>query len=366
MDPIAEAELVANYLSTRLFDEAWYRARYLDVGVAGIDPLLHFVRFGIAERRQPNPYFDGDWYLANNTDVANLNLDPLVHYARHGDAEGRRPHPLFDAAWYRKAHELPADQHALLHFLAERHTGRYAPCPELFPVPFLTPYRDDPALGVDPFEHYINDMAAQGRECFPDYDILRESGLIDENYYLINATDVHEAELDPVVHYCRFGWWENRRPNIYFEIGWYRQTNPDLVRLNINPLVHDILVGEPHNRRPVVYFDPGWYRSTYDVPANQTCLAHFLSRRRSQTVSPTPLFDVAWYVAQNREELGTTRDPFAHYLQAGTIRDLNPSADFDAVAYRRTHLGRPSRAFAHIMRPDEHNPLVHRLRAEYQ
>ena len=60
----------------------------------------------------------------------------------------------------------------------------------------------------------------------------------------------------------------------------------------------------------------------------QVALAHFLTHRRSQAFSPTPLFDVAWYVEQHGEEVASNRDPFAHFLQAGTYRDIDPSPAF--------------------------------------
>ena len=95
-------------------------------------------------------------------------------------------------------------------------------------------------------------------------------------------------------------------------------------------------------------------------------LAHFLTHRRSQAFSPTPLFDVAWYVEQHADEVAGNRDPFAHFLQAGTYRDIDPSPSFSAAEYRRRHLGRPSRQFRQLMHPDRDNPLVHHLRAEYR
>jgi hypothetical protein len=137
-------------------------------------------------------------------------------------------------------------------------------------------------------------------------------------------------------------------------------------RLKVNPLVHYIVEGEADGRRPVPYFDPHWYRETYAVPVGQLALAHFLLYRRSQMLSPTPYFDVAWYVEQHRQEVAGRRDPFAHFLQAGTFRDIDPSPAFNAAEYRRRHLGRPSRRFRQLMRPDRDNPLVHFLRAEYR
>ncbi|HVC59538.1 MAG TPA: hypothetical protein VND19_04105 [Acetobacteraceae bacterium] len=349
-----------------LFDAAWYLRVYPDVGQAGLDPVVHFVRHGWQEGRKPNPYFDTAWYLMAYPDVTGSAMNPLVHYLRHGDLEGRRPAPFFDPDWYRAAHDLAPDRLALRHFLPRRGSGRFAPCAALYAVPFLPPWREHAARGQDPFRHYLDDMARARQETFPDPALLKASGLVDANYYLVNSSDVHEAALDPTLHFCRFGWAEKRKPNIYFDTGWYLASNPRVVRLGLNPLVHYVCEGEAANRRPVPYFDPGWYRATYGIPPEQGALAHYLAHRRSQAFSPTPLFDVDWYVARHAEELGPRRDPFAHFLQAGTLGDVDPSPAFGAADYRRRHLGRVSRGFRNLMHAEADNPLIHHLRAEYR
>jgi len=45
-------------LRSGLFDAGWYLARYPDVAGSGMDPLLHYLRFGIHEGRLPNPALD--------------------------------------------------------------------------------------------------------------------------------------------------------------------------------------------------------------------------------------------------------------------------------------------------------------------
>jgi hypothetical protein len=349
-----------------LFDGAWYLSENPDVRDSELEPLVHFCRYGWREDRRPNQYFEPGWYLEHYPDVRAVDMNPLLHYVRYGDHEGRRPVWYFDPFWYRSVYNLPVDALTLAHFLVQRTSGRFAPMPELWAVLHLAPYCDDPATGDDPFAHYLNDMVRERREPLPDLDIVRTSGLVDPNYYLINGADVHEAQLDPVEHFCRYGWREGRKPNIYFDTHWYLQTNPLVERLKIDPVVHYVLEGEMADRRPVPYFDPLWYRETYAILSGELALAHFLTHRRSQAFSPTPLFDVAWYVEQHGEEVAGNRDPFAHFLQAGTYRDIDPSPDFNAAAYRKRHLGRPSRQFRQLMHPDRDNPLVHYLRAAYR
>jgi hypothetical protein len=349
-----------------LFDAAWYRQAYPDVGLSGFDPVMHFVWFGWQEGRLPNPYFDPGWYLASNPDVAGSAMNPLLHYLRHGDLEGRRPMAFFDPDWYRTAHDLAPDRPALRHFLPRRGSGRFRPCAALYAVPFLPPYREHTARNEDPFRAYLDDMAAAQREVFPDLPLLTASELVDVNYYLANGSDVRDAELDPVLHFCRYGWQEKRKPNIYFDIVWYLETNPHVARCGLNPLVHYVCEGEAANRRPVAYFDPAWYRSTYGAPQEQGALAHYLAHRRSQAFSPTPLFDVDWYVARHAGELGPHRDPFTHFLHAATRDDVDPSPQFDAAEYRRQHLGGARSGIRDLMYAEVDNPLIHHLRTEYR
>jgi hypothetical protein len=84
----AELQLIA---SASMFDQEWYLQHNPDLRAVGIDPALHYLRYGGREGRDPSPHFDSDWYLAENPDVAKIGLNPLVHYLQHGAAEGRAP-----------------------------------------------------------------------------------------------------------------------------------------------------------------------------------------------------------------------------------------------------------------------------------
>ena len=48
---MSEVEDLWLALASQFFDAGWYLARYPDVAAAGLDPLTHFPRFGIAEGR---------------------------------------------------------------------------------------------------------------------------------------------------------------------------------------------------------------------------------------------------------------------------------------------------------------------------
>ncbi|WP_319529857.1 glycosyltransferase family 4 protein [uncultured Cohaesibacter sp.] len=48
--------------------------------------------------------FCADWYLENNPDVVGASMDPLLHYLKFGAFEGRNPSPYFDNEAFLQAH----------------------------------------------------------------------------------------------------------------------------------------------------------------------------------------------------------------------------------------------------------------------
>lgn len=74
--------------------------------------------------------------------------------------------------------------------------------------------------------------------------LLAESGLFDEHYYLRNNPDVARSGLDPLFHFCQYGWRGLRNPSPDFDIWWYWANHLDPSRTLINPLVHYALQGK--------------------------------------------------------------------------------------------------------------------------
>jgi hypothetical protein len=343
---------------TGLFDPIWYLATNRDVANAGMDPLDHYIQFGRSEHRAANAYFADDWYRERAG--ISRDADALLDYANRGEALGLAPGPRFDPVWYRDVYRLAVEVAPLAHFLAHRAGGGFAPCPSLWSVASAR-FDAGAPTDRDPFLPYL-----AGDPAGPDMALLAASGLFDPNHYLVSSSDVFEAKLHPLFHFCMFGWTEGRNPNAYFDTRWYITTNPEVARLRINPLVHYALAGERQDRRPVVYFEPHWYQRTYGLPNDVSPLAHFLANRHSQRVSPNSLFDPVWFAARTGRSMHRRHDPFAHYLFAGTWNDIQPSAAFDAIAWRKRNRGRRSRHFIRSLHPDKDNPLVDFMLSTYR
>lgn len=86
---LKEANDLSLIRSSGLFDREWYLKIYPDVAKAKVDPMLHFLRNGGFEGRDPSPNFSIKWYLDTYPDVKSAGINPLVHYLRYGRKEGR-------------------------------------------------------------------------------------------------------------------------------------------------------------------------------------------------------------------------------------------------------------------------------------
>jgi lipopolysaccharide biosynthesis protein len=72
-----------------LFDRRYYLQAYPDVAAAETDPILHYLRHGAAEGRDPSAAFSTSSYTIAYPDVAGSGMNPLVHFILIGKAEGR-------------------------------------------------------------------------------------------------------------------------------------------------------------------------------------------------------------------------------------------------------------------------------------
>jgi hypothetical protein len=181
--------------------------------------------------------------------------------------------------------------------------------------------------------------------------LAEKSGLFDELYYLENYPDVRNSDLTPLEHFLGFGYLENRRPNFYFEPLWYISNNEDVRSNGNHPLLHYIQWGDKEGRRPGPYFNCEWYRARFNVGRGEIALRHYIIYARSGKISPTPEFDVSFYLGHSPDVASANVDPFIHFLLYGYKEGRNPSADFDVHFYAKRYLNGSLAA----------NPFIHYL-----
>ena len=112
-----------------LFDERYYLKSYPDVRLGDIDPIIHYIKYGAREGRNPNPYFDTTFYLNRYEDVAKSKINPLLHYIMYGAKEGRWAGPNFNSGFYLLSNPdvKKAGLNPLLHYILHgQYEGRKA------------------------------------------------------------------------------------------------------------------------------------------------------------------------------------------------------------------------------------------------
>ncbi|PMR70759.1 hypothetical protein [Halomonas heilongjiangensis] len=83
-------------LRSGYFNAEWYLGNHPELQQdpqAQRDPLGHFMSLGARQGLSPGPGFHTAWYLEEYEDVRGAGINPLIHYLRYGRHEERRPTP---------------------------------------------------------------------------------------------------------------------------------------------------------------------------------------------------------------------------------------------------------------------------------
>ena len=162
-----------------LFDKEYYLITYPDVKNADVDALVHYIKSGAIEGRNPSNSFDSKFYLNEYIDVNNSRFNPLVHYIMYGQKEGR----------------------FISHFQKVRTIIEQS---NMFDEDYYyATYHDVKDSGVNALTHYIRHGANEGRNPSPLFDTL---------WYMERYSDVVKLSLNPLYDYIKFGIKQGREP----------------------------------------------------------------------------------------------------------------------------------------------------------
>jgi GT2 family glycosyltransferase/glycosyltransferase involved in cell wall biosynthesis len=107
-------ELIDVIANSGFFNTDWYLREYQDVAAnKKINPIDHFARKGLREKRNPGPNFDVKWYVQKYPTVIAHDINPVVHYELIGKSQGYfacDPNNKLTAWWsrlsfYQKVHD---------------------------------------------------------------------------------------------------------------------------------------------------------------------------------------------------------------------------------------------------------------------
>jgi glycosyltransferase involved in cell wall biosynthesis len=130
--PVAARPEIAGF-----FDATFYRLRYPDVERAGVDPLIHYLRWGASEWRMPHPLIDPEHIIRRDPLLLRhpCTADTLDALLRDDVVD---PSPFFSLAHYRRrlGAAVPPRGGLLRHFLEHGLLSGLTPCAGFDPIEY--------------------------------------------------------------------------------------------------------------------------------------------------------------------------------------------------------------------------------------
>lgn len=158
--------------------------------------------------------------------------------------------------------------------------------------------------------------------------ILRQSGLVDAEFYREQCRARGLRVVDAIGHYLRVGADLGLDPHPLFHTRYYLARNPDVAE-QLNPLVHYLFHGDGEGRKPHFLFDPTWYRWAHPDVAEggRNTLSHYVLHGAAEGRRAHPRFDADYYAKQIETPPDPKTDLLSHYATHGLARGiaLNPA-----------------------------------------
>lgn len=248
------------------FDTVSYLIAHGHAVMGEMNPYLHYLIYGIGERREVRPaatpsrvtaalfgtgftdwverlrpYLDAGFYLSRLTDLPPGRFDPVAHFAYRGWREGLAPNPHFDTRLWIKAH--PEQARFLVNPLLVALAAEPGAYPALTSV--SAPLMHDGASGHSDWRFH---PVSGGVAADPQIALIRTE--FSTTFYLEQYPDVVADGIDPVMHYHRTGWRERRNPSRDFDTDYYLSVNDDVAAAGVDPFWHYLADGRAEGRRP--------------------------------------------------------------------------------------------------------------------
>lgn len=255
-----------------------------EVGSLSDDELeQHFDDTGWKKNDDPSPFFSVRHYHEHNPDVADAGLNPFQHFLVDGSQEGRTvslstwgktdgiPMSLEDLqlckSWIdigvirdaRPDLDVFGDDVIVSWFMARGWCEGVEPCPAFSFAYYTEKYQDVLESGIFPLLHYIKfgvfderfaqqaDEDRMVEQLRADMDSTRD--YFDAGWYRTTYPDVSGDDEALLAHYIQYGWKEMRDPSKDFSTEFYFENYADIRQNQINPLVHYALYGQKELRK---------------------------------------------------------------------------------------------------------------------
>ena len=180
-----------------LFDEDWYVHKYIKNYNNNFEPIFHYLIEGSEKGYNPSTFFDTKHYLNINSDVKRVGINPLIHYIKYGKNEGRE---------FSQTIKLDNKSLEEYMFLKKNPNLTFAINQiknlQLFDSEFyLKNNINIKQSNVNPLIHYLTIGYKEKRN---------PSAKFDNEYYTRENPEVKQENMNPLIHYVLYGMSKNR------------------------------------------------------------------------------------------------------------------------------------------------------------
>lgn len=179
-----------------------------------------------------------------------------------------------------------------------------------------------------------------------------KTALFDPGFYLKRYPDVQQEGVDPFIHYFERGASEGRQPHPLFDPAYYLEHLPAEEQKPKNPLVHYRTRGGSQHFNPHLLFDSEYYLTHCPAAAASklTPLSHYLTYGAAAGKDPHPLFDSSYYLESFEDVRQSGFNPLVHYVLYGALegRFPNPKKEVPYLFWRKL-FDTPSEAELHAL-----------------
>ena len=101
-----------------------------------------------------------------------------------------------------------------------------------------------------------------------------------------------------------------------FDSAFYLSSNPDVAIAQVDPYIHYLKYGSREGRQPNSHFDPKYYAERRGVKPIDA-LDHYWVYGAAMGFDPHPHFSTKWYLDTNPDVVAAAVNPLLHYLKHG-------------------------------------------------
>ena len=333
---------VTTIYKSELFDSQRYEGgKKLNVD-SRLLKAFHYVLIGARKQMWPGPSFDPVYYKGHVGDLEAWGNNPLLHYIKEGMAQDVKILPkfyelykehsceikrrnFFDEVYYREQiNNYDNNLNCLLHYFMTGCKCGLRPARDFDPSYYARQVGGLSDWDLNPLVHYIVQGEKKGLRTrsieeelyYSNEAALTESGLFDIEFYREQINN-YDPSVNCLLHYFTVGVQHDLRPNRQFDPNYYRRQVGDLSHWGNNPLLHYVLIGKSQGMA---------------LLTNEETLLH----KHADAIRKSGFFDEEYY----REQVNCYSPAFnalEHYIVYGEKHGLKPCKSFDPNVYKTTY-----------------------------